>query len=244
MSAIVPIAAAGVTAVAGGALYAGNWPTSQIFGATVTSVTAGQVALTYDDGPSPLNTPPLLDLLGEYGVKATFFLMGDHVRRHPQLARRVAEEGHTIGNHTFTHPKLMWSSAKKIKEEMELCQAQILYATGGQATGVTPVVFRPPYGSRRPAVMKVARAMGMTPVMWNVTAKDWEPLGVDGILRRVDAAMQRNEAAGRGSVILLHDASHLDYDASRGDETAPISRADTIAVTRTLLERKLNFVTL
>lgn len=234
------IAGAGVSALAllaGGAAYAAQWPTSQIFGKTLIDVPdIGRdfhtVALTYDDGPSSRNTEPLLDVLARHSVHATFFLIGNHVRRHPAIARRVLAEGHTIGNHTEMHPNLARKSSSRVRAELARTQA-ILQDT----LGITPRVFRPPYGGRRPDVLRIARSMGLTPVMWNVTAVDWEPLGSERILENVDKGMQRNRRRGRASNVLLHDASHLDGDV-------PHSRADTIAVTAALLARKdLRFTT-
>lgn len=219
---------AGAGLVAGGYLYASLWPTSKIFGKTLSSSRhPDEVALTYDDGPSPVHTPALLDVLEKYNTKATFFLMGEHVQRHPQLARRVAAAGHTIGNHTYTHPKLMFCSAARAQRELELCQ-QIIFDT----TGVTPRVFRPPFGGRRPVVLRLARAMGLEPVTWNVTAKDWQPIDAQRILANMDADIQRNRAKGVGSNILLHDASHLD------GPSATASRAASVQATEALLQRK------
>ncbi len=221
----------------GGAEYAARWPTSQIFGATLVDVADPDgmrhtVALTYDDGPSARNTEPLLELLAEHQVHATFFLIGNHVRRHPAVARRVAAAGHTIGNHTEMHPDLLRKSDARVRAELKRTQAIVQ-----DTLGLTPRIFRPPYGSRRPGVLRIARSLGLAPVQWNVTAKDWEPLGSERILQNVDRGLLRNRKRGRTSNVLLHDASHLD-----GEE--PRSRADTIAVTAALLARTdLRFIT-
>ena len=229
--------AAALGLLAGGYAYAANWPTSQIFGRTLieapdSSDGTHTVALTYDDGPSPRNTPALLDLLAERGVHATFFLIGEHVRKYPELARRVVAGGHAIGNHTAMHPNLRRKSDARVRQELTACQKTI-----EDTLGVSPVLFRPPYGARRPGVLRMARAMGLTPVMWNVTAHDWGSIGAERIQRRIDKGLRSNAKRGVASNILLHDASHLD-----GAELA--SRADTITVTRALLERDgLRFVT-
>ena len=121
MHPLLDVAGALVTAglMAGGYAYAANWPTSQIFGATIVSgpdATDGthRIALTYDDGPSSRNTPALLDALAEHNVCATFFLIGEHVRKHPDLARRVAAGGHVIGNHTAMHPNLSRGDSARV----------------------------------------------------------------------------------------------------------------------------------
>jgi peptidoglycan/xylan/chitin deacetylase (PgdA/CDA1 family) len=231
------VGAAALGLMAGGYAYAANWPTSQIFGRTLiagpdSADGTHSVALTYDDGPSPRNTPALLELLGEHNVQATFFLIGEHIRKHPELARRVVAGGHVIGNHTAMHPNLRKKNDARVRDELMTCQKTI-----EDTLGVTPVLVRPPYGARRPGVLRIAGSLGLTPVMWNVTAHDWDPIGADSILMRIDKGMGANAKRGVASNILLHDASHLD-----GAE--PASRADTITVTRTLLQRDgLRFVT-
>ena len=221
----------------GGCAYAAMWPTSQIFGRTLIAPAESDaakhtVALTYDDGPSPRNTPALLDVLAEHNVQATFFLIGEHVRKYPDLARRVVQAGHVVGNHTSMHPNLARKSPARVREELTRCQQTLQ-----DVLGVTPVLFRPPYGGRRPDVLRTARSLGLTPVMWNVSGHDWEPIGAHGIRQHVEAGIARSRGRGVCSNVLFHDASHLD-----GAE--PASRADTIAVTRALLLRHdLRFTT-
>ena len=223
--------------LAGTYAYAANWPTSQMFGKTLIAgperdPQRHSVALTYDDGPSPRNTSALLDLLAARGVRATFFLVGEHVRKHPELARRVALCGHVVANHTMMHPNLARQSPARVRDELIGCQHII-----EDTLGVSPKLFRPPYGARRPDVLRVARSLELTPVMWNVTAEDWKPLGGAAILARLDHGIEGNRRRGSGSNVLLHDGSHLD-----GPEFA--SRADTLAVTRALLQRSdLRFTT-
>lgn len=223
--------------LAGGYAYASMWPASQIFGSTLIAAPDSDphthtVALTYDDGPSPRNTPALLDALAEQNVQATFFLIGEHVRKHPDLARRIAAAGHAIGNHTTMHPNLARKSPRRVREELRRCQRTL-----EDVLGVTPVLFRPPYGGRRPDVLRTARSLGLTPVMWNVTAHDWEPIGAAGIAKHVDAGIARNRGLRMCSNVLLHDASHLD-----GAEL--LSRAGTISATQALLRRDdLRFTT-
>jgi peptidoglycan-N-acetylglucosamine deacetylase len=233
--AVTALPAAIVGLSAGLCAYAGMWPTSQIFGSTLQPGSdSREIALTYDDGPSPAHTPELLDILAACNARATFFLLGSHVLRHPQLARRIAEAGHLIGNHTQTHPNLLFSSPDRVRLELDLCQRTIF-----DITGITPAIFRPPFGGRRPDVLKHAREAGLTPVLWNVTAKDWiTTLGPDKILANVDRGLAENRGKGRGSNILLHDASHLDTLVESHPRTA------TLEVTRRLLARPgLSFTT-
>jgi peptidoglycan/xylan/chitin deacetylase (PgdA/CDA1 family) len=130
------------------------------------------------------------------------------------------------------HPNLRKKSNARVHEELLTCQKTI-----EDTLGVSPVLFRPPYGARRPAVLRIARSLGLTPVMWNVTAHDWDPIGSDAIQSRIDKGLSANQKSDVASNILLHDASHL-------DGTEPTSRADTIVVTRTLLQRPgLRFTT-
>lgn len=225
----------GAALAAGGALTAGYLygsmaSTSPFFGKALiagpeTTPATPTLALTYDDGPSTRNTPALLDLLAEHNVRATFFMMGDHVRRHTALARRVVAAGHVIGNHTVTHPNLAQCLPGRVRNELGGCQ-RIMQ----DLLGVSPVLFRPPYGARRPDVVRTARRMGLTPVLWNAVAQDWLDIGADAMLFNVDRGLTANRSAGRASTVLMHDGSQL-------DGSAPVSRADTLSVTRTLLRR-------
>ena len=239
MHGLIPTTAAVASAAGllyGGCAYAAMWPTSQIFGRTLIAPAEGigtkhTVALTYDDGPSPRNTPALLDALAEHDVQETFFLIGEHVRKYPDLARRIVAYGHVIGNHTSMHPNLARKSPARVREELTRCQATLQ-----DTLGVSPVLFRPPYGGRRPDVLRTARSLGLTPVMWNVSGHDWESIGVDGITRHVEEGLAQSRSKRVCSNILFHDASHL-------DGAGLALRADTVTVTRILLQRDLRFTT-
>ena len=232
----------GAALAAGGALVYGylngsKASTSAFFGraliaAPETTPATPTLALTYDDGPSLRNTPALLDLLAEFNVRATFFMIGTHVQKHTALARRVVEARHVIGNHTVTHPNLAQCLPGRVHRELEGCQ-RILE----DLLGVSPVLFRPPYGARRPNVVGTARRMGLTPVLWNAVAQDWLDIGADAMLRNVDRGLVENQNTAHASTVLLHDGSQLDEDA-------PLSRADTLRVTKRLLQRdKYRFTT-
>src|SRR5438093_3489024 len=137
---IVVPAAAGLGWSAWGALH----PRAQLFGRVVRS--AGDAcALTFDDGPNPAVTPRLLDLLDKYDVRATFFVLGKYVRDFPALTADIAARNHTIGNHSDTHPNLLFFSRKHIMDELSRCEDAILRATGNRSTCV-----RPPFGFRGP----------------------------------------------------------------------------------------------
>jgi peptidoglycan-N-acetylglucosamine deacetylase len=208
---------------AGGYAYAANWPTSQIFGRTILAGSGiHQVALTFDDGPSGPYTLQLLDLLARHEVRATFFLIGSFVRRHPEIARAVRQAGHLLGNHTMSHPSLLWQRPMRVREEIVACNAAI-----EDATGEAVHYFRPPFGSRRPDVLRAVVDLGLTPVMWNVTAHDWDATDPELLASRVQTAIRRNQQKRRGSNILLHDGGH---------QSLGTDRSVTLAATKILLE--------
>jgi peptidoglycan/xylan/chitin deacetylase (PgdA/CDA1 family) len=150
------------------------------------------LALTFDDGPSE-STPALLEVLAGHGVRATFFMCGKNVRRLPRIAREVRAGGHEIGNHTDTHPHLNFKSPEFIYREMALAQETIQ-----AATGVTPHLFRAPYGARWFGLRRAQERLGLTGVMWTVIGRDWKwPAG------RI--ARLLTERAANGGILCLHD---------------------------------------
>ncbi len=219
---------AATAAASGGTLtYAALSSGSQLLGPTLI---AGddplQAALTYDDGPNDAGvggTEALLDLLAAHNARATFFMIGSFVRQRPELARRVLAAGHLIGNHTETHPWLHTKSEAIIRAELRACNEAL-----EDALGVGVRYFRPPHGARRPAVLRIARELGLTTVQWNIMGKDWLPIGVDGILSNIDRGLARCRRGRRGANILLHDGS---------DRAMGTPRPDTVTVTELLLQR-------
>jgi peptidoglycan/xylan/chitin deacetylase (PgdA/CDA1 family) len=198
-------------------------PESQLFGRTlVAGNNPNEVALTYDDGPNDAATGELLEVLARHNARATFFMIGRFVRQRPGIVRDVQAAGHLIGNHTETHPWLAWQSARVIREELRACNEALEDALGA------PVhYFRPPHGARRPAVMRLARELGLTTVQWNVMGFDWEPIGVDGIVSRVEKGLASVHSRGVGANILLHDG----FDRALGAD-----RSSTVKATARLLE--------
>jgi len=196
--------AAGVTAVAAG--YQSMAPTGQWYGRTFTGLPGGnkQLALTYDDGPNDPHTLRLLEVLAKHNVHATFFLIGRYVQQRPDIVRELANAGHAIGNHTFTHPLLTLKSAKEIRNELQTCGAAIQDAIGSHSN-----LFRPPFGGRRPAVLRIARELGLEPIMWNITGYDWNAPPAEVIEKKVSGKIRG------GNVILLHDGGHKQIGADR-----------------------------
>jgi peptidoglycan/xylan/chitin deacetylase (PgdA/CDA1 family) len=207
----------------GGYAYAARWPTSQLFGRTLSAgLDINEVAFTFDDGPNDPYTLQLLDLLGRHQVRAIFFLIGNFARRRPDLARAILKAGHLVGNHTMSHPSLLWERPSRVREELADCSA-VLEDVLGQAVHY----FRPPFGSRRPDVLRTAVELGLTPVMWNVTAHDWDATDPVALAARVQRLVGRNQRLGRGSNILLHDGGHLQLGTDR---------SVTLAATKILLD--------
>jgi peptidoglycan/xylan/chitin deacetylase (PgdA/CDA1 family) len=196
----------GAAAAASWAGFHTMWPTSQVYGRTFTGVAPGSklLALTYDDGPNEPHTLHLLDVLAKHGAQATFFMLGNRVQERPAIARAVADAGHEIGNHTTTHPNLVFCSRVQIESQLATC-TRIL----NDAVGPHSKFFRPPFGGRRPDVMSIGRRLGLMPVMWRVTAYDWNRDPADKIVARV-----ANQIRG-GDVVLMHDGGHIAMGADR-----------------------------
>jgi peptidoglycan/xylan/chitin deacetylase (PgdA/CDA1 family) len=205
--------AAAAAAVAVG--YQSMAPTGQWFGRTFTGLARGtkQLALTYDDGPNDPHTHRLLEVLAKHNVHATFFLIGRYVQQHPEIAREIAQARHVIGNHTFTHPLLIFKSAADIRQQLTACRSALEDAVGGSSKSISNL-FRPPFGGRRPAVLRTARELGLEPVMWNVTGYDWTSPPAAVIEKKV-----ANQIRG-GDVILLHDGGHQQMGADRSQTVA------------------------
>jgi peptidoglycan-N-acetylglucosamine deacetylase len=212
--------AAAATLAAGGYAYAAMWPTSQIFGqAIIGGPNVNEFALTYDDGPNDPYTQQLLDILAKHNVRATFFLIGRFVRQRPDIARAIHDAGHLVGNHTMTHPVLLFKSPSAVREELAGCNAAIEDALG------EPVrYFRPPYGARRPDVLRAAREMGLTPVLWNAMGYDWKPTTAEQVLANLQKGIRRNQQRGTGSNLLLHDGGQAGIGQDRSHSVAATAR--------------------
>jgi cellulose synthase/poly-beta-1,6-N-acetylglucosamine synthase-like glycosyltransferase/peptidoglycan/xylan/chitin deacetylase (PgdA/CDA1 family) len=180
---------------------------------------ARTIALTFDDGPDPVWTPRVLEILGRHGVPATFFVIGSQVSRHPELVREVVRQGHEVGVHTFTHPDLSTLSAWRQRLELTQTRAAIAYAAG-----ITTPLVRQPYASgvdaldnAHWAVVQQTGRMGLVSVFEDTDSRDWARPGPDQIVRSA------TPQDGRGAIVLMHDGG--------GD------RAQTVAALDRLIPR-------
>jgi peptidoglycan/xylan/chitin deacetylase (PgdA/CDA1 family) len=216
----ITLASAAAASYAG---YATMAPGSQLYGRTLTHGSdPSQMALTFDDGPNDPHTLYLLDVLAKHNAKAIFFLIGKYVRQRPDIARAIAAAGHEIGNHTDSHPNLVLVSAARLRQELADCNKALEDALGTKIT-----LFRPPFGGRRPNVVRTARTMGLTPVMWSVTGYDWSAKSAAEIVGKVSGQVDSRRKA-QGEIVLLHDGGHLAFGTDR---------TFTVEATRLLLQR-------
>jgi peptidoglycan/xylan/chitin deacetylase (PgdA/CDA1 family) len=224
MNALPPLAAAGSAFLA----WAVRGRSASIFGGSVWRGSGDRpaLALTFDDGPSE-STPAFLDILARYGVPATFFQCGANVDRLPAIARAVAQAGHDIGNHSYSHPFLFLRTPAGIENELRRAQETIQ-----SHTGCRPIWFRAPYGARWFGLARAQRRLELTGVMWSAIGYDWK-LGANEVVARMTA-----KASG-GAILCLHDG--------RGLREKPDVRTTVEAVRRLvpeLLDRGYKFETI
>ena len=167
--------------------------------ASATPVEAPKIALTFDDGPSAAWTPVLLDGLKERGVKATFFLIGENADKNPEIVKRMAEEGHLIGNHTYHHVELTKVSENEARLELADTSAVIVRITGKE-----PEYMRPPFGAWQ---RKLEQEIQMLPVLWTIDPLDWTTENQDEIVNKVVTEAEEND------IILLHDCYKSSIEA-------------------------------
>jgi len=191
-------------------------PDLAVHGRTGTS--GGRVALTFDDGPDRRTTPLILDSLREHDLKATFFVLGRQVKKNPGLLRRIVQEGHTIGNHTYNHADMSGLSQEQMRLELRRTQEAVDDALGYH---YPMVLMRPPYGSpyfggsdALPVFRKVVREQGLVPVLWTVDPRDYLLGGrPEGVVRGVVRADEKGRKRERDQVLLLHDTHRQTADA-------------------------------
>ncbi|WP_153459820.1 polysaccharide deacetylase family protein [Streptomyces kaniharaensis] len=152
------------------------------------------VALTLDDGPDPRYTPTVLALLQQHGIRATFFLIGENAVEHPELVREIADHGHHIANHTWSHPDLRRVSESRVRDELERT-SDLLQRT----TGRTPTWFRAPGGDWSDVSLQVGADLGMRPMAWSVDPRDWARPGTAAITDRILRDVRP------GAIVLNHD---------------------------------------
>jgi peptidoglycan/xylan/chitin deacetylase (PgdA/CDA1 family) len=189
-------------------LYATLRPGSEWWGPQVRGLPPGDRAvwLTIDDGPDPVDTPVLLDLLDAAGAKVTFFVIGDKVGRHPELVREILRRGHELGNHTMTHPAgWFWALPNgRVREEVRRCQEVVREVTGGYECRW----FRAPAGLRNHAVHPVLEEMGMGLAGWTVRGFDGVSSDAERVVRRL------REGLRDGAGVLMHEGRAV-RDGSR-----------------------------
>jgi peptidoglycan/xylan/chitin deacetylase (PgdA/CDA1 family) len=202
---MIGAAAAGV-AVAGLAAHGTWYRNSSVFGSVLGHLPGDEpvVSLTFDDGPNPRATPRILDVLRDAGVPATFFVLGRHAERWPELVRRAAVEGHQLGNHGYFHRKLHRRTPAYVRDDLTRGTEQIV-----RASGVRPAHFRAPHGFRSPWVTPIASALGQRTVGWSLGVWDSALPGANVIAARAIEGMHA------GSILLLHDADGYDPAGDR-----------------------------
>ncbi|RYD17399.1 MAG: polysaccharide deacetylase family protein, partial [Verrucomicrobiaceae bacterium] len=166
-------------------------------------VSGNYVAITFDDGPHPQNTPRLLDMLRARNIKATFYVIGRSVDLYPQVVRRTVAEGHEIGNHTHTHRLLSKLSDAEVRSEMTRCSDAI-----AKAAGVRPRTMRPPYGGLLQRQREMVHSeFGYPTILWSVDPLDWKRPGAGVITSRILSG------ASAGGIVLAHDLHAQTVDA-------------------------------
>jgi peptidoglycan/xylan/chitin deacetylase (PgdA/CDA1 family) len=175
-------------------------------------------ALTFDDGPHAQGTPAVLEILARSGTRATFFLVGEQVRRDPALGREIAAAGHGIALHCDRHRNLLRLTPWQVRDDLQRALATI-----EDSTGVRPCLYRPPYGVLNAAALRLAARSGWRTLLWSHWGRDWEARATAESISRL-----LTTGAGEGSVLLLHDAD---------DYSAPGSWRRTVAALPLVLER-------
>ena len=167
-----------------------------IFVQSINSVRKGNICLTFDDGPDPIMTPKILEILNKHGIKGSFFLIGENALSNQELVKQISNEGHSIGNHTYYHkPTFSISSKKKITEEIKKTN-QLLE----QITSKKIIFFRPPFGITNPNIEKTLKKLEMTSVGWDVRSLDTITKDAEKLSNRVINGINKG-----GSIILFHD---------------------------------------
>lgn len=161
------------------------------------------IAMTFDDGPHPKNTPRLLDMLRQRNIKATFYVIGSSVDSYPEIVRRIVAEGHEIGNHTYNHPNLTKLSNTMVRQEIDKTRDSII-----RAAGVKPRTMRPPYGALLTSQREMLHSeYGYPTILWDVDPLDWKRPGTAVVQSRILSGTKS------GSIVLAHDLHSTTVDA-------------------------------
>ena len=161
------------------------------------TISKDQIALTFDDGPHPEFTPKVLELLKKHGVKATFFCIGRNIEQHPELFKRVVSEGHSIGNHTYSHSKFFgFFGTERVFQELIRTKALVK-----QITGKYPKLFRPAFGVTNPMIEKAVKKSKVQSIGWSIRSLDTTSRAEQTILSRITSKIKK------GDIVLLHDTS-------------------------------------
>ena len=209
---MIGLAALGISVI-GGAMHGAFHRNSPLFGPALGKIGSDRkvVALTFDDGPNPDATPLILDTLREKKVRATFFILGSHAERWPELVRRISREGHQIGNHGYFHRKLQFKSPFYVSRDIRLGIRAIK-----RAGAPAPKYFRAPHGFRSPWTTPIASSYGERTIGWSLGVWDSDRPGVDEIVKRT------LEGVEPGSIILLHDGDGYNPDGDRTQTAAAL----------------------
>jgi peptidoglycan-N-acetylglucosamine deacetylase len=196
-------------------------------------VSGNYIALTFDDGPHPQNTPRLLDMLRARNVKATFYVIGRSVDLYPQIVRRTVAEGHEIGNHTHTHRLLSKLGNDEVRQEISRCRDAIV-----RAAGVQPRTMRPPYGGMLQAQREmVFNEFGNPCILWSVDPLDWKRPGPGVVTSRILSGTTA------GSIVLAHDLHAQTVDAMPATVDGLLRRGFRFVTVSQLLAMKIDAAT-
>ena len=172
----------------------------------ITSINKGKrksIALTFDDGPHPENTPRILEILREKRIKATFFVIGKNAEKYPDLLRQIDDEGHTIANHSYSHNFLIgFFSASRLTKDLSRCNDFI-----SQTIGKTPALFRPPFGVTNPLYRIALKNTGLQSIGWSLRSMDTKAKSKYQLIDKVISNLKR------GDIVLLHDSRAVTADA-------------------------------
>jgi peptidoglycan/xylan/chitin deacetylase (PgdA/CDA1 family) len=197
---------------------AGAWtPLRRALGVEDSTADGRGYALTFDDGPHAQGTPAVLELLAREQVCATFFLVGEQIRRNPSLPREILDAGHEIALHCDRHRNLLRLGPRQVREDLARAEHAITTSTGR-----APLLYRPPYGVLNAAALRLARTRGWRTLLWSHWGRDWEARATPESI-----AFRVTDGAGAGAVLLLHDAD---------DYSAPDSWRRTVAALPAILE--------